>query len=212
MESLDDVIDAMIADRVIHRHRRFWLIAIAIVVAAILVVLLTGGWTERQGRGVPTLTDLPATVTAGRFEFTFTKAEIVRTPKGEYTDAEAKLRVYFEAKNIDTEKQTSTNVDGSLIRLVPADGKDLVKSNGADCRGELGWELVYGLPPESCFTEIDVEPDFAAETVEIGVLGERYEAASGVNGASDEEYWHNATAVAVVRLNPSVVIDNGENK
>ena len=73
MESLDDVIDAMIADRVIHRHRRKWLIAIALVVVLALVVLVTGGWKEKEGRTVPTLT-APATVEAGRCEFDFTKA------------------------------------------------------------------------------------------------------------------------------------------
>ena len=49
MESLDDVIDAMIADRVIHRHRRKWLIAIAIVVVLAVVVFFTGGWKEKHG-------------------------------------------------------------------------------------------------------------------------------------------------------------------
>ena len=47
MESLDDVIDAMIADRVIHRHRRKWLIALALVVVLVLVILFTGGWKEK---------------------------------------------------------------------------------------------------------------------------------------------------------------------
>ncbi len=50
MESLDDVIDAMIADRVIHRHRRKWLIALASIVVLAVVVFFTGGWKEKKGR------------------------------------------------------------------------------------------------------------------------------------------------------------------
>ena len=72
--------------------------------------------------------------------------------------------------------------------------------------------LVYGLPPESCFTTFKVEPDFAAKTIEIGVLGENYEATSGVFGANDNEFWQNEAPVAVVRLDPAVVTDNGGNK
>ena len=211
MESLDDVIDAMIADRVIHRHRRKWLIAIAIVVVLVLVVLFSGGWKKKEGRKVPTLT-APVTLTAGRYEYNFTKAEIVRTPKTKYNDAKAELKVYFDAKNVDSEEQTSHNVDGDLLRLIPAGGKDLVTSNGDDCRGVLGWELVYGLPSESCFTQFDIPADFTADVVEIGVLGERYESDPSVLGANDDPYWHNDTADAVVQLKPTVVIDDGEDK
>lgn len=211
MESLDDVIDAMIADRVINRHRRKWLIVVAIVVVVAVVVLFTGGWKEKTGRKVPTMT-APATVTAGRFEFNFTRAEIVRTPKDKYTDAKAELRVYFDVKNVDSEEQASHRVDGDLLRLVPGGGKDLVQSNGADCRGELGWQLVYGLPPESCFTKFDIDPDFAADMVEVGILGEKYESDSGLIGASEEPYWHNEEPTAVVQLKPTIVVDKGEDK
>jgi len=199
VESLDDVIDAMIAERVIHRHRRIWLIAIAIVVALAIVVFFTGGWKYKEGRKVPTLT-APATVTAGRFEFSFSSAEIIRTPKDKYTEAETRVEVKFDVKNIDGEEHESKSVDGDLLRLVPGPGKDLIKSNGGDCRGELNWEIVYGLPPESCFTKFDVPVDFSADVVEIGVLGEKYEADSGVLGASQNPYWHNETATAVVRV------------
>jgi len=211
VESLDDVIDAMIADRVIHRHRRKWLIAIALVVVLALVVLFTGGWKQKQGRKVPTLT-APVTLTAGRFEFDFTKAEIVRTPATKYSEAKAELRVYFDAKNVDDEEHTSKNVDGDLLRLVPGGGKDLVKSNGNDCRGILGWELVYGLPPESCFTKFDIPANFTADVVEVGVLGEKYESDDAVMGANDAPYWHNEEANAVVQLKPTVVVDTGEDK
>jgi len=211
VESLDEVIDAMIADRVIHRHRRIWLLLIALIVAAALVVLATGGWKEKKGRTVPTL-EAPATVTAGRFEFNFTKAEIVRKPKTDYSEAETTLRVYFTAKNIDSEEHKSESVQGSLLRFVPGGGADLVDSNGGDCHGGLNWELVYGLPPEECSTKFDVEPDFTADVVEIGVLQEHFEGDNGSLGLNEKPYWHNEDAAAVVRLKPTVVIDDGKSK
>lgn len=211
MESLDDVIDAMIADRVIHRHRRTWLIAIAIVVILAAVIFFTGGWKEKEGRKVPTLT-APVTLTSGRYEYNFTKAEIVRTPKTKYEAAKAVLKVYFDAKNVDGEELTSHNVEGNLLRLIPGPGKDLVESNGADCRGVLGWELVYGLPSESCFTQFEIPADFTADVIEVGVLGERYVSDPSVLGANDQPYWHSEIADAVVRLKPTVVIDDGEDK
>ena len=211
MESLDDVIDAMIADRVIHRHRRKWLIAIALVVVLALVVLFTGGWKQKQGRKVPTLT-APVTLTAGRFEYDFTKAEIVRTPATKYSEAKAELRVYFDVKNVDDEEHTSHRVDGDLLRFVPGGGKPLAESNGANCRGILGWQLVYGLPPENCFTKFDIPANFTADVVEVGVLAEKYEGDDAVMGANDAPYWHNEEAEAVVQLKPTVVVDTGEDK
>jgi hypothetical protein len=210
VESLDDVIDAMIADRVINRHRRKWLIALALVVVLALVVLVTGGWKEKHGRTVPTL-EAPATITAGRWEFNFTKAEILRTPKGEYTDAKAKLRVYFDAKNVDTEKHQSNSVESKLLRFVPGGGKDLVESNGGTCKGVINWTIVYGLPPESCYTDFDVDPGFSADQVEVGVLAESFEADNAVLGQDDTPYWHDEVPTAVIRLKPKVVIDKGTN-
>lgn len=210
MESLDEVIDAMIADRVIHRHRRIWLLLIALIVAAALVVLATGGWKEKKGRTVPTM-ESPATVTAGRFEFNFTKAEIVRKPKTDYSEAETTLKVYFTAKNIDTEEHASESVSSDLLVFVPGGGKDLVDSNGADCQGGLNWQLVYGLPPEECSTKFKVEPDFAADMIEIGVLGEQYKADNGSLGLSEKPYWQSETPAAVVRFKPTVVVDDGKD-
>ncbi|MFB6723420.1 hypothetical protein ACFCV3_24790 [Kribbella sp. NPDC056345] len=209
MESLDDVIDDLIADRVIRRHRRTWLIVIGIVVVLALLVLVTGGWKQRVGRAVPTY-DAPATVAAGRWEFSFTKAEIVRKPKTEYSAAEAELRVYFDVRNIDTEEYTSTSVGNKVLRLVPGGGKDLVDSSGARCRDQSGWVIVYGLPPESCFTKFEVEPDFTADQIEIGILGEQYVSDDGLMGADEDPYWHLPKAAAVVRLKPTVVVDGKE--
>ncbi len=204
MESLDDVIDAMIAERVIHRHRRKWLIAIALVVVLALVILATGGWKEKQGRAVPTLT-APVTVESGKWEYNFTKAEIRVKKKGEYTDAETELRVYFDLKNIDEEEKTSDSLSGNMLLFVPGGGQDTVDSNSADCRGELGWLLVYGMPPESCFTTFKVPADFTSDLVEVGVLGERYESDNGLLGADEDPYWHNERPDAVVQLKPTVV-------
>ena len=204
MESLDDVIDAMIADRVIHRHRRKWLIAIALVVVLALVILATGGWKEKVGRTVPTMT-APATVESGKWEYNFTKAEIRVRPKSEYREAEAELRVYFDLKNIDSEEMTSDSLQGKMLVFVPGGGQEFVESNGGDCRGELNWVVVYGLPPESCFTTFKVEADFRSELVEIGVQGERYESDSAVLGANEDPYWHNERPDAVVQMKPTVV-------
>ncbi|MFC9686941.1 hypothetical protein ACFTSF_00240 [Kribbella sp. NPDC056951] len=205
MESLDDVIDDLIADRVIRRHRRTWLIVIGVVIAAALLVLATGGWKQRVGRAVPTY-DAPATVAAGRFEFSFTKAEIIREPKTEYSAAKAELRVYFDVRNIDTEEHASTSVRNEVLRMVPGGGADLVKSNGASCRGETGWAIVPGLPPESCFTKFEIAPDFAADQIEVGILGEQYISDNGLIGANEDPYWQQPKAAAVVRMKPTVVV------
>jgi len=209
VESLDDVIDDLIADRVIRRHRRTWLIVIGIVVVLALLVLFTGGWKQRVGRAVPTF-DAPTTVTAGRWEFSFTKAEIIREPKTEYSAAKAELRVYFDVRNVDTEEHTSDSVRNSVLRLVPGGGKDLVESSGANCRGEVGWVIVYGLPPESCYTKFEIEPDFTADQIEVGVLGEQYISDNGLIGANEDPYWQQPKATAVVRLKPAVVVKDEE--
>jgi hypothetical protein len=206
VESLDDVIDAMIAERVIHRHRRKWLIAIAIVVVLALVILATGGWKEKKGRKVETL-QAPVTVEAGRFELGFSKASIIRTPKTTYDPAKARVEVSLELKNIDTEEHTSHRLDGDLLVLVPGGGQDIIKSNGATCRGELGYVLVYGLPPETCTSKFDVPADFKGDVLEFGVLGEKYVADNGLLGATEDPYWQAETPVAVVRVPTTTVTE-----
>lgn len=198
----------MIADRVIHRHRRKWLIAIAVLVVLVLVVLVSGGWKYKQGRKVPTVS-APATVTAGRYEFGFDRAEIRRTPKTKYDEAKAVLRVYFTAKNLDSEESTATSVDSEVLRYVPGGKADLVHAEGVTCNGASGWVLVYGLPPQDCYTDFKVGPNFTADMVEIGVLAESYKAVEGVFGASDDKYWQDPVATEVVRFEPKVVVDKG---
>ncbi len=210
MESLDDVIDAMIADRVIHRHRRKWLIALALVVVLIAVLFLTGGFKEYDSRTIPTV-EAPTTVQAGRFEYGFTDAKIIRTPKTNYSEAKARLQVYFDLKNIDTETQTSISMSGRLLRLVPGRGEDPIESNGATCHDELNVVQVYGLPSQPCFAKFDIPADFAADVVEVAVIAEEYKADDGLMGASEEPYWHSAgVAHSVVRLKATVEIEKDE--
>jgi hypothetical protein len=203
VESLDDVIDAMIADRVIHRHRRKWLIAIAAVLALALVVLFTGGWKEKKGRKVDTL-QAPVTLTAGRYEFGFTSVEIIRTPKTKYDEAQSRVVVAFDLKNTDNEKKETQSLSGDLLQLVPADGSDFIKANGATCRGQLNYKLVYGLSALPCTAEFKVPNDFKDPVIEIGVLGEKFEADSALLGLSDKPYWHNEAPDAVVQLKSTI--------
>ncbi|GAA1539809.1 hypothetical protein [Kribbella lupini] len=209
MESLDDVIDAMIADRVIHRHRRKWLIALALVVVLAVVIWLTGGFKEYGGRTIPTV-DAPTTVEAGRFEFGFTEAKIIREPKTDYSEAKARVQVYFDLKNTDEETKTSIVMSGKILRLVPGGGADVIESNGATCHGELNVLQVYGLPSQPCFAKFDVPADFTADVVEVGVIAEEFKSDDGVIGASEEPYWHSGAAHSVVRLKATVEIEKDE--
>lgn len=203
MESLDDVIDAMIAEKVIHRHRRKWLIAIALIVVAALVVLATGGWKEKTGRTVDTLA-APVTIEAGRYEFGFSTAEIIRTPKTSTQAAETRVELKLELKNIDDEEKKTNFLAGKLLVLVPGGGKDVIESNGAKCRGELGYKLVYGLPGETCTSKFEVPVDYEAETIEFGVLAEQYIGDNELLGAAGDPYWQSPIPEAVVRVPATV--------
>jgi hypothetical protein len=209
VQSLDDVIDAMIADRVIHRHRRKWLIAIALVVVLALVILVTGGWKEKKGRAVDTV-QAPITLEAGRFEFGISNARIIRTKKTTYNPAKASLVVSMEVKNIDSETKKSVVLSGDLLQMVPGPdlikvtGKELIKSNGATCHGELNYVFVYGLPAQSCTAKFDVPANFSAKEIEVGVLAEQFISDDTLTGASGDPYWQNETPQAVVRVPTTV--------
>jgi len=203
VESLDDVIDAMIADRVIHRHRRKWLIVLALILVLAVVVFFAGGWKEKKGRKVDTL-QAPVTLTAGRYEYGFKSAEIVRIPKTKYEPASSKVLVSLDLKNMDTETQETESIMGSLLQLVPADGSDFIKSNGATCQEQLNYRLVYGLSALPCTAEFKVPNDFKDSTIEIGVLGEKFESDNALLGLSDKPYWHNEVAEAVVQLKSTI--------
>jgi hypothetical protein len=71
--------------------------------------------------------------------------------------------------------------------------------------------VVYGLPPEPCYTEFDVAPDFTSDQVEIGVLAESFDSDGSSPGADDKPYWHNEAPSAVIRLKPTVIVDKGES-
>jgi hypothetical protein len=203
VESLDDVIDAMIADRVIHRHRRKWLIVVALILVLAVVVFFAGGWKEKKGRKVDTL-QAPVTLTAGRYEYGLKSAEIVRIPKTKYEPASSKVVVSLDLKNVDTEKKETESILGNLLQLVPADGSDLIKSNGATCRGQSNYRLVYGLSALPCTAEFKVPNDFKDPIIEIGVLGEKYVSDNALLGLSDKPYWHNETAEAVVQFKATI--------
>lgn len=200
MESLDDVIDAMIADRVIHRHRRKWLIALGIVVVLAVVIFFTGGWKEKKGRTVDTV-DAPVTLEAGRFEVGVTEAKIIRTPKTDYSPAKARLEVALQLKNIDDEEHTSARFDSDMLRWV-IPGKEPVKPKyNVKCKNtDAGAVIVYGLPAEACIATFDTSPNFKTDKIEIGVLKESYRSDSGLLGATDRPFWQGEEPVAVVRV------------
>ncbi len=201
---LDDVIDQVIAERVINRHRGKWIAAFALLVALVLVILFLGGWKEPEGRQVPTLR-APVSVTAGRFEFGFESATLTKKPKGTYSSAESYVTVTLFIMNIDDETRTSDSMQGSLLRLVPAKG-DLIESNGATCDADLNYTLVYGLEARKCTAKFDVPQEFTDTEIEIGVLGESYESDEGF-AVVDRPYWHHEEPVAVVQLTAKKVTE-----
>lgn len=200
MESLDDVIDAMIADRVIHRHRRKWLIALAVVVILALVILVFGGWKKRTGAAVDTV-DAPYTVDASRFEYGIKSAKIVRTPKSEYQKAEAKVVVSMDALNTDEETHASASINGQDILLVVGDGEPL--EAGIRCKNEFGYDLVYGLPRVECTAEYEVAPDYSDTHVKIGVIGQSYSAEDSLV-SGDDPVWQQGDALVVVQMTATV--------
>lgn len=210
MESLDDVIDAMIADQVIHRHRRKWLIALGIVVVLAVVIFFTGGWKEKKGRTVDTM-DAPVTLKAGRFEIGVSDAKIIRKPKTEYSPAEARLAVTVQLKNTDDEEKASIRFGSDMLRWV-VPGKEPIKPANVKCKDEavLGYTLVYGLPAEACVATFDTSPNFKTDQIEIGVLKESYRSASGLLGATEKPYWQGEEAVAVVRVKTEIVTEADE--
>jgi hypothetical protein len=198
VESLDDVIDAMIADRVIHRHRRKWLIFFLIIVALVVLIFFLGGWKQKKGRVVETL-PAPLTIEAGRYEFGVTAAKIIRTPKTETREAEARLEVYMDIRNIDEETKATQSVSSELLYFLPGGGEDEIKSNGATCRDDLNYNLVYGLPAVPCFAKFEVPADLEATEVEVGILGEQFVPDDSLIG-TEKPYWQKAEPVVVVRV------------
>jgi hypothetical protein len=194
---LDDVIDQMIAERVIHRHRRKWLVLIALIVVLVLVVLLLGGWKERTGALIDVV-EAPYSVNAGRFEIGVKSAVIRHTPKGKYTDAETVVQVGIDVRNIDDETRASESVGNAVLQLATKND-DVLQSKGATCRGELNYKLVYGLPALNCVAEFEVSAGYDDTDVKVGVVGEEYRSDEGF-GVVDRPYWHDGHALVVVRM------------
>lgn len=193
---LDDVIDGMIADRVIHRHLRKWVIGFAVLIALVLVILVTGGWKESTERTAEEF-QTPVTLEVGRYEMHFTGAKVISKPKGAYTDAETRVEVAFDLRNIDEETRTTSSVNGEILRLI-ADGK-LIKSNGATCRDQLNYGVVYGLPPVPCTAKFEVPVGFKETDLEVAVLAEMYVSDDSIDG-DGEPYWHDQKVVGVVQV------------
>ena len=204
MESLDDVIDAMIADRVIHRHRRKWLIVIASILVLAVVVLFTGGWKEKVGRKVATLAG------AGHADRRPVRVQLHQgrdhpEPEDEYSAAEAELRVYFDLKNIDTERRHQSHPRQSAAtgprrrqRVRQVQRRDLPAASWLAARlraaaGEL-LQRSSRCRPTSPPTR-SRSASWASSTSPTTAL----------LGANDEPYWHNEAADAVVQLKPTIV-------
>jgi hypothetical protein len=200
---LDDVIDQMIAERVIHRHRRKWIIAVALLVVFIVIVYFLGGWEKRVGRSVEEV-PAPATFNVGRFEIGIKTAQIEHTKAGKYTEAETVLKLYIDVRNVDEETHTSDSLTDNVLRLVT--DKKIIESNGANCRGELNYPLVYGLPAEECVSEFEVPAGYEDTDVEIGVVSEEFRGDEGI-GLVDDPYWQEGKALAVVQLKAKVVTE-----
>jgi hypothetical protein len=200
VESLDDVIDAMIADRVIHRHRRKWLIALAVIVVLAVVILVFGGWKKRTGAAVDTV-DAPYTVDAARFEYDIKSAKIVQTPKTDYSKAESKVVVSLEALNTDKETKASASITGGQLLLIVPDGEPMDAS--VRCKNDFGYDLVYGLPGVECTAEYKVTPDYSDTQVKIGVIGQEYSPEDSLV-SNDDPLWHEGDALVVVRMTATI--------
>lgn len=199
---LDDVIDQMIVERVIHRHRRKWVIGFVLLVVFIVAVYFLGGWERHVGRGVDEF-PAPATLNTGRFEVGIKTATIEHTKADKYSKAESVLKVSIDVRNVDEETHRSESLTDDVLRLVTAQDK-LISSNGAECRGELHYPLVYGLPAEECVSEFELPAGYDDTEVEIGVVSEVYRGDEGI-GVTDDPYWQEGHGLAVVQLQAKVV-------
>ncbi len=195
---LDEVIDQMIAERVIHRHRRKWIVVFVLLFVGILVVWLLNGWDEPERKVIKTV-DAPYTLEGGRFEYSINAATLRHTPKGKYTDASAELIVSMGIKNIDEETKESNSVSGNLLYLLPKSGKP-VASNGATCNGDLNYKLVYGLPTQECTVKFAVPPTYNETDVRMAIIAEEFRDDGNIIGASDNPYWHEGHVKLIVNM------------
>jgi hypothetical protein len=195
---LDEVIDQMIAERVIHRHRRKWIVFFVLLFVGILVVWLLNGWDEPKRKVIKTV-DAPYTFEGGRFEYQINEATLHHTPKGKYTDASAQLIVRMGIRNIDDETKKSNSVSGHLLYLLPRSGKP-VASNGATCNDDLNYKLVYGLPTQACTVRFEVPPTYKDKDVRMAIIAEEFRDDANIIGASENPYWHDGHVELIVRM------------
>ncbi len=195
---LDEVLDQMIAERVIHRHRRKWIAAFVALVLAIGLIWVFGGWSE-PARADVDIVQAPYTIRTGRFEFQIDSATLTKTPAGKYSEAKAEITVRMGIRNIDEETQESDSVLSDLLYIAVKKG-DPIKSSGTTCNGELNYKLVYGLPTQECSVRFEVPPTYSDTAVRLAVFDEEYRSDSGTIGATDEEYWHTGDLQVIVEL------------
>lgn len=195
---LDEVLDQMIAERVIHRHRRKWIALFVVLVLAIALIWVLGGWKE-PARGGVDVVQAPYTVEAGRFEYQIESATLEKKPAGKYSEAEANMIVRMGIRNIDTESKESNSVAGDLLYLGQKNA-DPIESSGATCNGDLNYKLVYGLPTQECTVKFRLAPDYSNTAVRLVVISEEYRSDADVIGATDEPYWHDGPVAVVVEL------------
>ena len=199
---LDEVLDQMIAERVIHRHRRKWIIGFVAFVVAVGLIWILGGW-EEPARSDVDVVQAPYTVQTGRFEYQIESAVLSKKPAGKYSDAEANMIVRMGIRNIDTETQESDSIKSDLLYVGQKKGEPIA-SSGATCNGDLNYKLVYGLPTQDCTVRFKMPPTYTDTAVRLIVLAEEYRSDSGSIGATDDEYWHTGRVQLVVELTATV--------
>ena len=195
---LDEVLDQMIAERVIHRHRRLWIALLAAIVVAIGLIWVFGGW-DQPARSDIEIVQAPYTVQAGRFEYQIESATLTKKPATKYSEAEADITVRMGIRNIDEETKESTSLVGDRLYIAPKK-LDPIESSGATCNGDLNYKLVYGLPTQDCTVRFKVPPTYSDTAVRLVVFDEEYRSDSDVIGATGEPYWHDGHIRLIVEL------------
>lgn len=199
---LDDVIDQMIAERVIHRHRRKWIAFFVVVLLAISLIWVLNGFDEPQKRTLETV-QAPHGFELGRWEYNFESATITNEPKGKYTEAKSTVTLKVALKNLDSETKQSNSLSSGRLLLVPKKGK-LIDSQGAKCRGQSSYKIVYGLPAEECTISFEVPPPFHETALRVAVLTEEFKSDTGIS-TSDKPYWHDGDAQIIVEFTATEV-------
>lgn len=195
---LDEVLDQMIAERVIHRHRRKWIALFVVLVVVVALIWVLGGW-DKPARSDVKVVQAPYTIQTGRFEYAIESATLTKKAAGKYSEAQAEINVRMGIRNLDKETKESDSVLSDLLYVVPKKGGP-VQSSGTTCNQDLNYKLVYGLPTQECSVKFRMTPDYSDTAVRLVVFDEVFRSDAGVIGATDESYWHTGTVQLVVEL------------